>query len=95
MTRMDAVVAFLNGGVATSYLVASVFFLRFWRKTRDRLFLSFSAAFVLLATNLVIVVTLGVEDERTGYSYVLRVLGFLLILWAILRKNVGSHRAAR
>ena len=95
MTRMDAVVAFLNGGVATSYLVASVFFLRFWRKTRDRLFLSFSAAFVLLATNLLIVVTLGVEDERTGYSYILRVLGFLLILWAILRKNVGGHRAAR
>ena len=95
MTRIEAVAAFLNGGVAISYLVASVFFLRFWRKTRDRLFLSFSAAFVLLATNLVIVVTLGVEDERTGYSYVLRVLGFLLILWAILRKNVGSHRAAR
>ena len=95
MTRIEAVGGFLNGGVAVSYLVASIFFLRFWRKTRDRLFLSFSAAFVLLATNLVIVVTLGVEDERTGYSYILRVLGFLLILWAILRKNVRGHRDAR
>jgi hypothetical protein len=95
MTRSEGVVAFLNGAVALAYLVAGVFFLRFWRKTRDRLFLSFSAAFVLLATNLAIVVALGVGDERTGYSYILRVLGFLLILWAILRKNVGGRRPAR
>src|SRR5687768_15047993 len=95
MTRTPAIVAFLNGAVAMAYLVAGVYFLRFWRKTRDRLFLSFSAAIVLLATNLAIVVTLGVDDERTGYSYVLRVLGFLLILYGILRKNVGGRRPAR
>jgi hypothetical protein len=41
------------------------------------------------------VVALGVDDQRTGYSYVLRVLGFLLILYAILRKNVGGRRPAR
>ena len=95
MTRTDGVANFLNGAVALAYLVASVCFLRFWRKTGDRLFLSFSAAFVLLATNLAIVATLGVEDERTGYSYVLRVLGFLLILYAVLRKNVGGRRPTR
>lgn len=95
MTRTEGMAAFLNGAVALAYLVAGVYFLRFWRKTRDRLFLSFSAAFVLLATNLVIVVALGVDDQRTGYSYVLRVLGFLLILYAILRKNVGGRRPAR
>lgn len=95
MTRQDGMVAFLNGAVAMAYLLASLYFLRFWRKTRDRLFLSFSGAFLLLATNLLIVVTLGVEDERTGYSYILRVLGFLLILYAILRKNVGGRRSAR
>lgn len=93
MTRTDAIVAFLQGASAMAYLVAGVYFLRFWHKTRDRLFLSFSAAFALLATNLVIVVTLGVDDERTGYSYVLRVFGFLLILYAILRKNVGGRTA--
>jgi Ca2+/Na+ antiporter len=95
VTRTEGMAAFLNGAVALAYLVAGVYFLRFWRKTRDRLFLSFSAAFVLLATNLVIVVALGVDDQRTGYSYVLRVLGFLLILYAILRKNVGGRRPAR
>jgi len=95
VTRTDGVATFLSGAVALAYLVASIYFLRFWRKTRDRLFLSFSAAFVLLATNLAIVVTLGGDDERTGYSYVLRVLGFLLILYAILRKNVGGRRTAR
>lgn len=95
MTRPGGVVTFLNGAVAMAYLVASLYFLRFWRKTRDRLFLSFSAAFGLLATNLIIVVALGVNDERTGYSYILRVLGFLLILWAILRKNVGGRHPLR
>ncbi len=95
MIRTDGIVAFLNGAVAMAYLVAGIYFLRFWRKTRDRLFLSFCAAFALLATNLAIVVILGVDDERTGYSYVLRVLGFLLILCTILRKNVGRRRPAR
>jgi hypothetical protein len=95
MTRTDGVVAFLSGAVAMAYLLAGVYFLRFWGKTRDRLFLSFSAAFALLSINLAIVAVLGVDDQRTGYSYVLRVLGFLLILYAILRKNVGGRRPVR
>ena len=79
---------FLGGALAMSYVVAAVFFLRFWRKTGDRLFLAFSLAFMLLALNGAIVTLLGAADERTGYAYVLRVVGFLLILLAIVRKNI-------
>ena len=85
-------VAFLNGAVTFAYLVAAVYFLRFFRKTRDRFFLSFAAAFFLLMLNLGIATLLGVEDERTGYSYVLRVIGFVLILLAILEKNLRRPR---
>jgi zinc transporter ZupT len=83
---------FLAGGVTLGYAVAAVFFLRFWRRTADRLFLAFSAAFVLLATNQVLAAALEAGDERTPYVYSLRVLGFVLILWAIVDKNLSRGR---
>jgi hypothetical protein len=83
---------YLAGAVTLGYFVAGVFFLRFWRKTADRLFLAFAAAFVLLALNQVIATFLEAGDERTVYVYSLRVLGFLLILWAILEKNLSARR---
>jgi zinc transporter ZupT len=83
---------FLAGAVTLGYAVASVFFLRFWRKTADRLFLAFAAAFVLLALNQVLAAVLEFGDERTPYVYSLRVLGFLLILWAIIDKNLSGRR---
>jgi hypothetical protein len=91
MNQTEMLIGFLNGAVAMSYLVAVTYFFRFWRKTRDGLFLGFAIAFGLLAINLAIVALLGVADERTGYSYILRVLGFCLILVAIFRKNLGAR----
>ncbi len=80
---------FLAGAVTLGYAVAAVLFLRFWRRTADRLFLAFAAAFVLLATNQVLAAALEAGDERTPYVYSLRVLGFVLILWAIIDKNLS------
>jgi len=82
-------IAFLSGAAAVAYALAGIYFLRFWRRTRDPLFRSFAAAFGLLMANQVIVALLGDADERTGYAYILRVVGFLLILVAIIRKNLG------
>jgi hypothetical protein len=83
---------FLAGAVTLGYSVAAVFFLRFWRKTADRLFLAFAAAFALLAVNQVLAAVLEFGDERTPYVYSLRVLGFLLILWAVIDKNLSGRR---
>ena len=83
-------VDFLAGAVTLGFFVAAGFFLRFWRRTRDRLFLAFAAAFVLLAVNQALAAFLGAGDERTPYTYVLRVLGFVLILYAIVDKNLSS-----
>lgn len=85
---MNGIIEFLAGALACAYVIAGVFFLRFWRKTRDALFLSFAGAFWLLALNQVIVDRLDVDDERSGLVYLLRVVGFLLILFAIVEKNV-------
>ena len=84
---------FLAGAATLGYAVAAMFFAKFWRQTRDRLFLAFAAAFTLLAVNQVLAALLEAGDERTPFVYSLRVLGFALILWAIVDKNlVGKRR---
>lgn len=88
-------IEFLSGAITLGFFVAAAFFLRFWRRTRDRLFLAFAAAFVLLAVNQALAAFLGAGDELTPYTYVLRVLGFVLILYAIIDKNVSHDRHSR
>lgn len=87
-------IEFASGAITLGFLVAATFFLRFWRKTSDRLFLAFASAFLLLALNQALAQWIGAADERVGYTYLLRVLGFVLILAAIVDKNVskGSRR---
>jgi hypothetical protein len=89
------VVQFLAGAVTLAHLVAAVYFVRFWRKTSDRLFINFASAFLLFALNQLVISILGTADERYNYAYVLRVLGFVLILFAIVDKNFFSSRKSR
>ena len=83
---------YVSGAVTLGYLVAALFFARFWKRTRDRLFVAFAVAFVLLAINQALAQWLGAADERVGYTYLLRVLGFVLILAAIVDKNVSDRK---
>ena len=84
-------IEFLSGAVTLAYIVAAGWFVRFWRKTSDRFFLSFALAFGLFALNQIAVSVLGSVDERTSYAYILRVLGFVLILVAIVDKNATGR----
>jgi hypothetical protein len=86
---------FLSGALMLSFLVATAYFVRFWQKTSDRLFIYFAVAFALLALNQLVLFLLGVDDELRGYVYVLRVSGFILILVGILGKNVNDSRQPR
>jgi hypothetical protein len=85
-------IEFMSGAVTLGFLVATLFFLRFWRKTADRLFLAFAIAFALLALNQGLAQWLGAADERVGYTYLLRIVGFILILVAIIDKNLQRGR---
>ena len=87
-------IEFLSGAVTMGFLVASIFFLRFWKRTSDRLFFAFAIAFALMALNQALAQWLGAADERVGYTYLLRVLGYILILVAIIDKNFfgGARR---
>lgn len=85
-------IEYLAGAITLGYIISALFFLRFWRRTSERLFLAFAIAFVLFALNQAAAQWLGAADERIGYTYVLRVMGFLVILWAIVDKNLGRRR---
>ena len=67
----------------------SVFFLRFWKRTRDRLFLWFAMAFLLLGIE-----WLGISavNDARFHLYLIRLLAFLMIIYAIWEKNRGKSR---
>lgn len=87
---MSAYANFLAGLVTAGYLVAALFFLKFWRRIGDSLFLAFAAAFALLAVHQAALALLGVENENVGGFYLPRLAAFLLIIGAILRKTLGA-----
>jgi len=84
-------IEFFSGAVTLGFLVGAAFFLRFWRTTRDRLFLAFGTAFALFALNQLLGTALVVVVEPSSLIYGLRVLGFLIILAAIVDKNTRSR----
>ena len=84
-------IEYVSGMTTFGFVVAALFFARFWRKTGDRLFIAFAIAFTFLALNQALAQWLGAADERVGYTYLLRVLGFVLILGAIIDKNLSGR----
>lgn len=89
---MSALATFLTGMNAAGLLIAGLFFLRFWRRTRDTLFAAFALAFWLFAANQTMVALSGIPQESRGFIYLLRLAGFVVILVGILGKNLKSRR---
>jgi hypothetical protein len=86
-THLSAVAQLISGSILMGYAVAGLFFLRFWRETRDRLFLIFAVAFWILGLQrLALVLTTDMVETQTGL-YLIRLFAFLLILGAIVDKN--------
>jgi uncharacterized membrane protein HdeD (DUF308 family) len=83
---------FLMGVIAMASLTAGVFFLKFWKNTRDPFFLAFAASFLMEGVNRTFVLFLARPNEGNPWIYIVRLLSFLLILWAILHKNYGGRR---
>ena len=81
---------FLLGVIATTSITAGIFFLKFWKHTRDSLFLAFGLAFIIEGLNRIAVLTVAHPNEGSPWIYLVRLLAFLLILAAILRKNYRS-----
>ena len=85
-----AINMFLAGMVTAGFLAGGLFFARFWVRSRDGLFLAFTAAFWLLALNQALVALVREPEPNQSWFYLLRVAAFLLIAVAIVRKNAGD-----
>ena len=81
---MDALLA---GAIGMAAFVAGLFFLRFWRHTRDRFFLWFALSFWLEAIDRVALGLVSGAGEDNPVFYGMRVVSYGLILFAIWQKN--------
>ena len=77
----------LVGGIGIASLVVGVFFLRFWKMTRDRFFLLFALAFWIDGAHRVAINVLLTPDTTSPEHDLPRLLAYGLIIVAIVDKN--------
>jgi hypothetical protein len=79
--------AFFSGMITMGYVVAALFFFRFWRRTSDWLFVAFGVAFLLFSLNQGLVTLADIPHENRSSIYLLRLAGFTVLALAIIGKN--------
>lgn len=77
----------LAGAIIMGHGVVCLFFLKFWRRTGDRLFLAFAAAFFLMGATPFLTVVLDIPREEQSPFYLLRLAAFVIIALAIVGKS--------
>lgn len=82
---------FLHGFIAACSLVAGLFFLRFWRQTRDLLFLAFVVFFVIQGLSTTYVISYRDPNLGSVWLFMLRLFSVLIVLAAILQKNYSRE----
>jgi Family of unknown function (DUF5985) len=83
---------FLSGMITAGFIIAALFFFRFWRRTGDALFATFGVSFALFAASQSLSVSFDfLHDDKTAV-FVLRLFGFGLLLVAIAWKNLGKPK---
>ena len=87
--KHQILINYLSGIVTAGFLVCGLFFLKFWNRSNDFLFLAFAAAFWLLALNVTVVTLFPASVETRSWFYLIRVLAYLLIVIAIVKKNIS------
>jgi hypothetical protein len=85
-----ATIYFLSGAVTLGYMLVAMFFLRFWKRTADVLFLCFSVAFALLSIGQIVVASANIYVEDSSAAYLVRLAAFAIIILAVWRKNRPS-----
>ena len=79
--------SFTSGALMIGYWTAGVFFLRFWKKTGDRLLRNFGWALWVLMAERVFLLFVSQMNEMRPFIYSFRLVAFALILVAIVEKN--------
>lgn len=90
-----ATLQFMSGAIAMGCATAALFFWRFYRQTRDRLFAWFAAAFCVFAAERIGWLYAGPNETAHAGVYVARLAGFSLIIVAIIVKNRAGGARGR
>jgi len=85
----------LIGAISTCYLLAGLFFLKFWKTTHDKFFLFFALSFLIEGINRVWLLIYFDLREGTPSYYVIRVLSYSFIIAAILHKNRQTKKISK
>ncbi|WP_296949473.1 DUF5985 family protein [uncultured Massilia sp.] len=85
----------ITGAIAMGSIVIALFFLRFWRSARDRFFLYFALSFGIEGVHRIVTALTYDEHEDSPWHYLVRLLAYGLILWAILEKNLPARGARK
>lgn len=85
---------FAWGMLAMASLIAALFFVRYWRASRERLFAFFALAFIGMAANWTVlaIVDHPVDEAGQTHAYVIRLLAFVILIVGIIDKNRRSGR---
>jgi uncharacterized membrane protein HdeD (DUF308 family) len=87
---MNLADSFLLGFIVMASLTAATFFLKFWRRTADILFAAFAAFFSIEAAIRISLFFFAKPNEAKPAVYIIRLIAFILVLAAIVRKNFGK-----
>jgi uncharacterized membrane protein len=82
----------LIGILVMGYAIGALFFFRFWKESRDRLFLMFGIAFAVLALQQLLYGLTNEATESPALLYLIRLIAFVIILVGILDKNLKARR---
>jgi hypothetical protein len=83
------------GAIVMGCLVIALFFLRFWRSSDDRFFLYFALSFGIEGFHRLYTALGNDGGEDSPLHYLIRLLAYGLILWAILEKNLPRGRSEK
>jgi hypothetical protein len=84
---MTSLLSFLAGAITAGFTVIGLFFLRYWRRTGDGLFIAFAVSFWLLGLAQALNALADLPVEERSWLFLLRLAAFMLIILAIWRKN--------
>jgi hypothetical protein len=89
---MNAIPNFLGGAIVFGYALIGLYFLKFWNRTRDAFFGYFAFAFFVLGIGRIIEAIVRTNEAEAPLVYLFRLLAFVIIIFAIMHKNLASKK---
>ena len=84
----------LVGAIVTLSFLVSLYFVKFWFRTRDRFFLFFALSFFAMGCNRILYGISQTSEENDFLVFSIRLLSYIFIAIAIVDKNFVEKKEA-